>query len=66
MKKILLALSAFWFVIGAHRKMIQLLHAPSLWIYMLALCPIGNRKRIETESVAYKITRMSSKEVFDV
>ncbi len=65
MKKTLLALSAFLFVIGAHRKMIQLLHAPSLWIYMLALNPIGNRKRIETGSVAYKIIRMPNKEVFD-
>lgn len=66
MKKTLLALSVFLFIIGVFRGMIQLSHALCLWIYMLALGPIGNRKRIDSESVAYKIIRMPNKDVFDV
>lgn len=65
MKKILLVLSAILFVIGALRRMIQQPHAPCLWIYMLALGSIGDWKRIETGSVAYKIIQMPNKEVFD-
>lgn len=65
MKKTLLALNVFLFIIGALRRMIQLSQSPCLWLYILALDPIGNRKRIDSESVAYKIIRMPNKEVFD-
>lgn len=65
MKKTLLALNVFRFIIGALRKMIQQPHAPCLWIYLLALGSIGDWKRSETGSVAYKIIQMPNKEVFD-